>query len=120
MAYLNQPVTNSITFTRFFYLLEESDWKIECTKRVSVQHDKIVNCFALRDGKLLVLFSAMALILDKNFKEINSITFRHKLVSASKGILEFGDNFWLVFEAEVSEEAAHIYEGGEDPISSLI
>ena len=62
----------------------------------------------------------MAFILDKNFKEINSITFRYKLVSASKGILEFGDNFWLVFEAEVSEEAVHMYEGGEDPISSLI
>ena len=41
-------------------------------------------------------------------------------MSVSKGILEFGDNFWLVFEAEATEEAVHMYEGGEDPNSSLI
>ena len=62
----------------------------------------------------------MALILDRNFKEINCIKFRHLLVSASRGILDFGDNFWLIFEAEVNEESVHMYEGGDDPISSLI
>ena len=41
-------------------------------------------------------------------------------MSVSKGILEIGDNFWLVFEAEANEEAVHMYEGGVDPISSLI
>ena len=80
LAYFNQPLTNSVTFTKFFYLQEESDWKMEGTKRVSVQHDKLVDCFALRDEKMLLLFSATAIILDKNFREVNSIKFKNKLV----------------------------------------